>query len=55
MKRFPDPNVETLQDGLSILKNYDLRKSIHRVDIPFLRIYGKNDRIVPLSIANKFS
>ena len=55
MKKFPDPNVETLQDGLSILKNHDLRKIIHKVDIPFLRIYGKNDRIVPISIANKFN
>jgi len=49
------PSPIALQGGLELLKNTDLRKSLKQIEIPFLRIYGKRDTLVPVEIAHQVS
>ena len=44
---YPTPNLEALEQGLKILKRADLRASMGQIDIPFLRLYGRLDSLVP--------
>ncbi|AKC32447.1 pimeloyl-ACP methyl ester esterase BioH [Candidatus Pantoea carbekii] len=47
----PMPPVVILQGGLNILQNVDLRSALPQLTMPFLRLYGSLDGLVPRSIA----
>nr|WP_314266567.1 pimeloyl-ACP methyl ester esterase BioH [uncultured Moellerella sp.] len=46
----PAPSVEVLDSGLDILRTADLRRALESLSIPFLRIYGYLDGLVPRKI-----
>ena len=45
----PLPNLEALNSGLNLLETIDLRPQLSQITLPFLRIYGKMDSLVPKS------
>ena len=45
------PNKTTLKKTLEILLSIDLRSKISTIKIPFLRIYGSLDNLVPKKIS----
>lgn len=47
----PLPTKEVLKAGLKILQHTDMRYSLNTVSLPFLRIYGYLDTLVPYKIA----
>ncbi|EAR7910939.1 pimeloyl-ACP methyl ester esterase BioH [Salmonella enterica] len=47
----PMPDVDVLNGGLEILKTVDLREALKNVNMPFLRLYGYLDGLVPRKIA----
>lgn len=47
----PTPSVEVLNGGLEILKSVDLRIELERLTVPFWRLYGRLDGLVPRKIA----
>ncbi|PHM28430.1 pimeloyl-ACP methyl ester esterase BioH [Xenorhabdus budapestensis] len=47
----PMPTVEVLNAGLEILRTEDLRAELAQLQLPFLRIYGYLDGLVPRKIA----
>jgi len=47
----PMPGVEVLNGGLEILKTADLREPLRQLTVPFLRLYGYLDGLVPRKIA----
>ncbi|MFU2315081.1 pimeloyl-ACP methyl ester esterase BioH [Rahnella sp. PCH160] len=46
----PVPSVEVLNGGLEILRQVDLRLAMTELSVPFLRIYGALDGLVPRKI-----
>ncbi len=46
----PMPSPEVLNGGLEILKTEDLREALVGLEIPFLRLYGRLDGLVPRKI-----
>jgi carboxylesterase BioH (pimeloyl-CoA synthesis) len=46
----PMPTSEVLNGGLEILKTVDLREALTRLEIPFLRLYGNLDGLVPRKV-----
>lgn len=48
--KYKFPTHETLNNGLKILKNTDLRKKLLNFKKPFFRIYGELDNLVPKKI-----
>ena len=44
------PSQKTLANSLQLLSNSDLRQQLNHIKIPFLRLYGANDSLVPKSI-----
>ena len=46
----PMPSSEALNGGLEILKTADLRAPLTALDLPFLRLYGRLDGLVPRKI-----
>ncbi len=46
----PMPSSEVLNGGLEILKTADLRQSLLELSVPFLRMYGRLDGLVPRKI-----
>lgn len=46
----PMPSSEVLNGGLEILKTSDLREPLTALDLPFLRLYGRLDGLVPRKI-----
>ncbi len=46
----PMPTVEVLNGGLEILKQEDLREPLAGLTLPFLRIYGYLDGLVPRKV-----
>ena len=46
----PMPDVEVLNGGLEILKTVDLREPLCAVEMPFLRLYGYLDGLVPRKV-----
>ncbi|MGG4664705.1 pimeloyl-ACP methyl ester esterase BioH [Providencia vermicola] len=46
----PIPTVETLNAGLESLRTEDLREELKSLPVPFLRIYGYLDGLVPRKI-----
>lgn len=49
----PMPSVEILEGGLEILRQVDLRSALSGITLPFLRIYGALDGLVPRRIAQQ--
>ncbi|OTA20534.1 pimeloyl- methyl ester esterase [Xenorhabdus beddingii] len=47
----PMPTVEVLNAGLEILRTDDLRAELSQLPLPFLRLYGYLDGLVPRKIA----
>jgi len=47
----PMPAVAVLEGGLEILRREDLREALDNLQLPFLRIYGALDGLVPRRIA----
>ncbi|MDU5475517.1 MULTISPECIES: pimeloyl-ACP methyl ester esterase BioH [Pantoea] len=48
----PIPPVVVLDSGLAILREVDLRDRLPRIEMPFLRLYGALDGLVPRRIAS---
>ncbi len=46
----PMPSAEALNGGLEILRTVDLRQALVRLPMPFLRLYGRLDALVPRKI-----
>jgi pimeloyl-[acyl-carrier protein] methyl ester esterase len=46
----PMPSAEVLNGGLEILKTEDLRDALSALEMPFLRLYGRLDGLVPRKI-----
>jgi len=46
----PMADVETLQQGLQLLRRWDLRESLQRIRCPTLVINGEYDRLVPTTV-----
>ncbi|WP_052282838.1 pimeloyl-ACP methyl ester esterase BioH [Kluyvera genomosp. 1] len=46
----PMPSSEVLNGGLEILKTADMRQALVRLNMPFLRMYGRLDGLVPRKI-----
>ncbi|TWX58652.1 pimeloyl-ACP methyl ester esterase BioH [Colwellia hornerae] len=44
---FPQPTKTTLDESLKLLTTVDQRESLAQISIPFLRLYGKLDGLVP--------
>lgn len=44
------PSTEVLNGGLEILKRVDLREALQNLSLPFLRLYGHLDGLVPRKI-----
>ncbi|UMO87254.1 pimeloyl-ACP methyl ester esterase BioH [Pectobacterium sp. PL64] len=47
----PMPSVEVLNGGLAILREADLRQPLADLTVPFLRLYGALDGLVPRKVA----
>lgn len=47
----PMPGVDVLSGGLEILKMTDLREQLSDLSVPFLRLYGALDGLVPRKVA----
>jgi pimeloyl-[acyl-carrier protein] methyl ester esterase len=47
----PLPNPESLLVGLKMLGDVDLRSELTQVTMPFLRLYGRLDGLVPIKVA----
>lgn len=47
----PAPSVEVLNGGLEMLKSVDLRAELERLTVPFWRLYGRLDGLVPRKVA----
>ncbi|CDG19780.1 Carboxylesterase BioH [Xenorhabdus poinarii G6] len=48
----PMPSVDVLNAGLEILRTDDLREELSRLPLPFLRLYGHLDGLVPRKIVS---
>ncbi|WP_276641819.1 pimeloyl-ACP methyl ester esterase BioH [Siccibacter turicensis] len=46
----PSPSLDVLDAGLEILKTVDLRDALSALRLPFLRLYGRLDGLVPRAI-----
>jgi pimeloyl-[acyl-carrier protein] methyl ester esterase len=49
------PKKAVLANSLSLLSDSDLRPQLATITQPFLRLYGKNDSLVPYKIADKIA
>jgi len=49
------PSQQTLNDSLNLLSDCDLRKDLAKLKLPFLRLYGQNDSLVPKSVIDQIS
>jgi pimeloyl-[acyl-carrier protein] methyl ester esterase len=49
----PEPNQQTLQESLNILKQADLRTKLAHLKIPVAAILGQLDTLIPVSVAAK--
>lgn len=49
------PNKATLQLGLDLLTNVDLRTQLNQLTMPRLRLYGRLDGLVPVQVAKDVS
>jgi carboxylesterase BioH (pimeloyl-CoA synthesis) len=51
----PAPEPRALADGLAMLADTDLRQGCSAIDVPWLRMYGRLDGLVPVSVAEAVS
>ncbi|KXF82706.1 pimeloyl-ACP methyl ester esterase BioH [Enterovibrio coralii] len=49
----PSPQPEVLQAGLNILADADLRPHLREISMPWLRMYGRLDGLVPVKVAQE--
>ncbi|MEZ9523236.1 pimeloyl-ACP methyl ester esterase BioH [Enterovibrio norvegicus] len=49
----PSPQPEALKAGLDILAEADLRPQLHNISVPWLRMYGRLDGLVPVRVAQE--
>jgi pimeloyl-[acyl-carrier protein] methyl ester esterase len=47
----PTPNPQSLLAGLEMLADVDLRDQLPKISVPFLRLYGRLDGLVPIKVA----
>ncbi|MBD1558648.1 pimeloyl-ACP methyl ester esterase BioH [Vibrio sp. S9_S30] len=47
----PLPDTKALLAGLEMLANIDLRADVAGIKVPYLRVYGRLDGLVPISVA----
>ncbi len=50
--QYPSPASKALHGGLDILAKSDLRSELERIPVPTLRLYGKQDSLVPVAAAD---
>lgn len=48
---YPLPSKNTLDDSLALLETIDIREQLPKISVPFLRLYGKLDTLVPKQVA----
>ncbi len=48
---YPQPNPEALSKGLTWLSDVDLRHELGAISMPWLRMYGRLDGLVPVKVA----
>ena len=46
----PVPTEQTLNDSLQLLEKVDLRDDLSKLTLPFLRLYGRLDSLVPKAV-----
>lgn len=46
------PDQKALTGGLNILRDADLRETIHQLPMPLLRLYGRLDTLVPVGVVD---
>lgn len=51
--QYPTPSVQTLNDSLNLLETVDLRDQLPTLTLPFLRLYGRLDSLVPKTAIEK--
>jgi pimeloyl-[acyl-carrier protein] methyl ester esterase len=49
------PSKETLDESLSLLETSDYRKQLASIQLPFLRLYGNNDSLVPKQVIEQIA
>jgi pimeloyl-[acyl-carrier protein] methyl ester esterase len=49
------PDAQTLQGGLDILKDSDLRTTLAGVNVPVLVVLGKKDSLVPVAVGSQIT
>ena len=49
------PTQKTLSDSLALLSDCDLRQRLADIDLPFLRLYGHNDSLVPKAVIKEIN
>lgn len=47
----PAPNPQSLLAGLNLLADVDFRQRLPEITVPFLRLYGRLDGLVPIKVA----
>jgi pimeloyl-[acyl-carrier protein] methyl ester esterase len=45
------PSADALRGGLALLHDADVRARLHEIRLPFLRLYGQLDALVPAKVA----
>jgi len=48
--QYPMPKRQVLDDSLALLETVDLREQLAKITVPFLRLYGRLDSLVPKSV-----
>lgn len=49
----PEPKLKALDAGLELLQKCDLRSELSRLSLPYLRLYGRQDALVPKAVQTK--
>jgi pimeloyl-[acyl-carrier protein] methyl ester esterase len=49
------PSQKTLTDSLTLLSRCDLRQNLSSITQPFLRLYGRNDSLVPKAVVKNIN
>lgn len=53
--KHPLPTKQTLDDSLKLLETVDLREQLPLLTVPFFRLYGKLDSLVPKSVIKQIA
>ena len=49
------PTKQTLNDSLALLETVDLRATLASITLPFLRLYGRLDSLIPKTVSQLVS